>query len=183
MYESTLSQVLLNIKIARRKFMPKALAKSYSSHLKRLITTLLDYLTKKQFPEDWPKSLEGFELVVESESGPLMVSPVGQLITPSTIPGAIFVDFISKNLKVAELRRNDYQKSKYIEIDLLEKCKAQLELSSLAKDDSISSNEMISCMQRLLESDIKLKNLNVFISNYYSIFNDGTITIPHNFNQ
>lgn len=183
MYESTLSQVLLNIKISRRRFMPKALAKNYSSHLKRLITTLLDYLTKKQFPESWPESLEGFELVVESESGPLMVSPVGQLITPSTIPGTIFVDFITKHLEEAKIRRDDYQTSKYIEIDMLEKCKSQLELSSLAKDDSITCAEMISCMERLMKSDIKLKNLNIFISNYYSIFNDGTITIPHNFHQ
>lgn len=110
MYESTLSQVLLNIKIKRRKFMPKALAREYSSHLKRLITTLLDYLTKNKYPESWPKSLEDFELVVESESGPLMLSPVGQLITPSTCPGVILVDFITKNLDEAKIRQEAYQK-------------------------------------------------------------------------
>lgn len=73
MYENTLSQVLLDIKIKRRKFMPKALAREYSSHLKRLITTILDYLTKNKFPDSWPKSLKNYQLVVESESGPLML--------------------------------------------------------------------------------------------------------------
>lgn len=63
MYENTLSQVLLNIKITRRKFMPKTMAKSYSSHLSRVITNLLDYLSKNKFPKDWPATLVDYELV------------------------------------------------------------------------------------------------------------------------
>lgn len=63
MYENTLSQVLLNIQITRRKFMPKTLAKSYSSHLSRVITNVLDYLSKNKFPKTWPNGLEDYELV------------------------------------------------------------------------------------------------------------------------
>lgn len=63
MYENTLSQVLLNIKIARRKFMPKTMAKSYSSHLSKVITNLLDYLSKNKFPKTWPDHLADYELV------------------------------------------------------------------------------------------------------------------------
>jgi hypothetical protein len=64
MYENTLSQVLLNIKITRRKFMPKTMAKSYSSHLSRVITNLLDYLSKNKFPKTWPDNgLADYELV------------------------------------------------------------------------------------------------------------------------
>lgn len=110
MYENTLSQVLRDIKIARRKFMPKTLAKNYSSHLSKLITNILDWLCKNKFPESWPASLRDYELVVESESGPLMVSPTGQLITPSTCPGFLLVDFISKNLDDATIKQEAYKK-------------------------------------------------------------------------
>lgn len=110
MYENTLSQVLLGIQIARRKFMPKTLAQNYSSHLSRVITNILDYLTKNKFPEDWPESLRAYELVVESESGPLMVSPTGQLISPSTCPGFLLVDFISRHLEEADIRKAAYMK-------------------------------------------------------------------------
>lgn len=110
MYENTLSQVLLDIKIARRKFMPKTLAKNYSSHLSRVVTNLLDYLSKNKYPESWPDSLKNYELVVESESGPLMVSPTGQLIMPSTCPSFLLVDFITKNLEDANIKQNAYMK-------------------------------------------------------------------------
>jgi Domain of unknown function (DUF4461) len=110
MYENTLSQVLLDIKIARRKFMPKTLAKNYSSHLSKVITNILDYLGKNKFPETWPETLRDFELVVESESGPLMVSPTGQLISPSTCPGFLLVDFITTNLEEATIRQTAYKR-------------------------------------------------------------------------
>lgn len=110
MYENTLSQVLLDIKIARRKFMPKTLAQNYSSHLSRVITNILDFLGKNKFPESWPESLRDYELVVESESGPLMISPTGQLISPSTCPGFLLVDFISKNLEDASIKQAAYKK-------------------------------------------------------------------------
>jgi len=109
MYENSLSQVLLGITIARRKFMPKTLAKSYSSHLSRVITNMLDYLTKNKYPKSWPESLRDYELVVESESGPLMVSPTGQFISPSTCPGFLLVDFITTHLDEAKERQHAYK--------------------------------------------------------------------------
>lgn len=76
MYENTLSQVLKSIKISRRKFMPKILVREYIRHLSGLTTNILDYLTKNKYPDTWPNSLQDYELVVESESGPLMVKLV-----------------------------------------------------------------------------------------------------------
>ena len=75
-----------------------------------MITNVLDYLGKNKFPESWPASLKDYELVVESESGPLMVSPTGQLIAPSTCPGFLLVDFITKNLEEASNRQEIYKK-------------------------------------------------------------------------
>lgn len=65
-YELALSQVLRNIVVSRRKFMPKAQVVNYASHLRKLTTTLLDYLTTHSYPKSWPENLECFEIVVES---------------------------------------------------------------------------------------------------------------------
>lgn len=181
MYENTLSQVLRDIQVARRKFMPKTLAENYSSHLSKVITNILDFLTKNKFPESWPETLKDYELVVESPAGPLMVSPTGQLISPSSCPGFLLVDFISKNLEEANIRKAAYKKNKYIERDLHKKCIAQLGLNTLLKDDNITPELMIDCMNRLLKTDLKLKNLNLHISTYYSVLTDGTICVPWNF--
>lgn len=65
-YEVALSQVLRNIRIARRKFMPKQQAVGYAGHLRKMTTTLLDYLSTKKYPKTWPEDLKDYEIVVES---------------------------------------------------------------------------------------------------------------------
>lgn len=73
-------------------------------------------------------------------------------------------------------------RNKYIERDLHKKCIEKLELNSFLKDDNITPELMITCMERLLSANIKFNNLNVHVTNYYSILTDGTICIPWNFN-
>lgn len=65
-YESALSQVLRDIHIARRKFMPKAQVVNYADQLRKVTTSMLDYLTYNKYPKTWPESLKDFELVIES---------------------------------------------------------------------------------------------------------------------
>lgn len=162
--------------------MPKERAQSYTSHLSKIITTLLDYLQKNKFPSSWPDDgLANFELVVESEAGPLMLSPTGQLITPSTCPGFLLVDFITRHLDEATVRQEAYNRHKYIERDYHKKCMEELGFSTLLKDDNITPELMIECMERLLKSGLKFNNLNFYITSYYSILSDGTICIPWNF--
>lgn len=75
-------------------------------------------------------------------------------------------------------------RNKYIEKDLHKACIENLRLNTLIKDDSISPDMMIDCMQRLLKignSKLKLNNLNINVTNYYSILSDGTVCIPWNF--
>lgn len=100
-YEYALSQVLLKIRVSRRKFMPKAQAAAYTSHLRKVTTSLLDYLSNRKYPSTWPETLSDYELVVESEAGPLMISPTGQMIVPATHPGPLLVDFITNHLTEA----------------------------------------------------------------------------------
>lgn len=100
-YEYALSQVLRRIRIKRRKFMPKTSANDYTGYLRLLITSLLDYLSTNKFPKSWPDSMEEFEIVVESEAGPLMISPTGQIITPATCPAFLLIDYITNHMKEA----------------------------------------------------------------------------------
>lgn len=65
-YEYALSQVLRQIRIKRRKFMPKTQAIQYTSHLRNLTTSLLDFLGRNKYPKVWPESMNEYEIVIES---------------------------------------------------------------------------------------------------------------------
>ncbi|XP_058120696.1 T-cell activation inhibitor, mitochondrial [Anopheles ziemanni] len=180
-YEYALSQVLRNIRIGRRKFMPKAQAMAYASHLRKITTALLDYLGRSKFPKAWPQDLSKFELVVESEAGPLMVSPTGQLIVPATCPGSLLVDFLTNHLAEALDKQNSYDSQKHIERDLHARCVAQFRLLTLTKDDSVTPDRMIECLEKLLSegaTGLELADLNLTITTYYSVLADGTVCIP-----
>uniref|UniRef100_A0A182NF04 T-cell activation inhibitor, mitochondrial n=1 Tax=Anopheles dirus TaxID=7168 RepID=A0A182NF04_9DIPT len=186
-YEYALSQVLRNIRIGRRKFMPKAQAMAYASHLRKITTALLDYLGKSKFPKTWPTDLSQFELVVESEAGPLMVSPTGQLIVPATCPGSLLVDFLTNHLAEALEKQRSYDRQKHIERDLHARCLAQFRLLSLTKDDSVTPDRMIECLEKLLAhgagGGLELADLNLTITTYYSVLSDGTVCIPWDWKQ
>lgn len=183
-YENTLSQVLKRIKIGRRKFMPKQQAVEYAGHLMKVTTNLNDYLSVNKFPKSWPNSLQEYEIVVESEAGPLMVSPTGQLIAPATCPGFMLVDFITSNLAEARERNKKYQEEKHIERDLTEKCIQQLKLKSLTKDDSVTPEKMIVSLKALLKTTCEsFKDLELHITNFYTVLSDGTVCIPWDFDK
>uniref|UniRef100_A0A1A9UL86 T-cell activation inhibitor, mitochondrial n=1 Tax=Glossina austeni TaxID=7395 RepID=A0A1A9UL86_GLOAU len=182
-YENTLSQVLRKIKIGRRKFMPKQQAREYASHLIKVTTTIGDYLSRNKFPKNWPTSLNGYEIVVESEAGPLMVSPTGQLIVPAACPGFMLVDFITNNLDTAEELMKKYAYEKHIERELTQQCIEQLKLKNLTKEDLITPDKMIKTLTALLRyKSAQFEGLNLNISNYYSVLTDGVVCIPWDFN-
>lgn len=183
-YELTLSQVLRGIQIGRRKFMPKTQASGYAKYLMKVTTSLNDYLSKQNYPENWPESLKEFTIVVESEAGPLMVSPTGQFITPATCPGSILVDFISQNMESARERMFKYEKDKHVEQQLIENCLVQLKLQSLTKDDAVTPDKMIAALQDLLTCKPQhLAQIKLHISHYYSVLVDGVVCIPWDFMQ
>lgn len=183
-FERSVSRVLRDIKLVRRKFQPKTMAKQYENNLRRLTTTLSDHQGRYGFPKDWPESLSNYELVVETEAGPLMVSPTGQFIVPSSCPSTLLVNFITDNLDEAKRLNKHYQSHKHIEKDLEKKCVDEFELSDISKDDNISPDLMINCCSRLLRNKESLKYLlegsHLYVANYYSIMSDGQICIPWN---
>lgn len=65
-FERAVSQVLRDIKVVRRKFMPKVLAGEYERHLQQITTALSDYKGRREYPKVWPESFKDYEIVVET---------------------------------------------------------------------------------------------------------------------
>ncbi|XP_044752286.1 T-cell activation inhibitor, mitochondrial [Coccinella septempunctata] len=184
-FEKAVSQVLRNIRIGRRKFMFKIMAGEYERNLLQITTSMSDYLSYRKFPKSWPDSLQNFELVVENEAGPLMVSPTGQFIIPSSLPGQLLVSFITTHMDEAKIKSNNYKQDKHKEKYLHSKCKDEFNLEFLRKDDNVTPELMIKCCERLLsnkhEINTFLKGMRLNICTYYSVLSDGIICIPWNF--
>ncbi|XP_039751126.1 T-cell activation inhibitor, mitochondrial [Pararge aegeria] len=185
-YEKALSSILRNIHICRRKFMPKVSAAQYCSHLRQLITSIGDfYGNGRKIPESVPESLSKYEIVVEPEAGPLMVSPTGQFITPSSCPAEELIPFIAKNLDEATLLLTEYSINKHVEKALHNEVKERFGLLELQKDDSITPGLMILCCQRLLtridKVGMKLHGNILYVTHYYSVLSEGVLCIPWNF--
>lgn len=185
-YEKALSSILRDIHICRRKFMPKVSAAQYCSHLRQLITSIGDfYGCGKKVPESVPESLSKYEIVVEQEAGPLMLSPTGQFITPSSCPADELILFITNHLDEATQLLTEYSINKHVEKALFKEVKERFGLLELHKDDSITPGLMILCCQRLLtridKLETKLHGSILYVTHYYSVLSDGVLCIPWNF--
>ncbi|CAH2076635.1 unnamed protein product, partial [Iphiclides podalirius] len=185
-YEKALSTILRDIHICRRKFMPKVSAIQYCNHLRQLITSIGDFYGQgKKFPSSVPDSLSKYEIVVEPEAGPLMVSPTGQFITPSSCPADELVTFIANHLDEATLLLTEYSINKHVEKALYIEVKERYGLLELHKDDSITPALMIMCCQRLLtridKLNTKLRGNILYVTHYYSVLSEGVLCIPWDF--
>ncbi|XP_012142099.1 T-cell activation inhibitor, mitochondrial isoform X1 [Megachile rotundata] len=187
-FEKAVSQVLLDIKVGRRvlymcrKFMPKVMVSQYERQLRQLTTTLSDYRGRRNYPKVWPTNLSTYEIVIEAEAGPLMLSPTGQFIVPSSCPSFLLVNFITENLDEATKRLHHYNNIKYVERELHDKAVKQLGLTALNKDDSITPDLMIQCCERLLlHKNVLaplLEGVMLWVTHYYSVMSDGVLCIP-----
>jgi len=50
----------------RRKFQQKVMVSDYESQLRRLATNLNDYRGFRNYPAEWPDTLQQYRLVVET---------------------------------------------------------------------------------------------------------------------
>ena len=182
--EKALSQSLRNIKIVRRRNQPLRLVDDYKQQLLRLVTNISDYLSKKKLPEDWPETLQDYELCVDNQSSPLTLSGTGQFIVPASCPGFLLVPFISENMKLAKEKMSQVEENQLAELNLVIKCINELGLIQLERDDSLTTPDMIECCNRLLKSAPNIRHLthgnHILVTRYYSVNTDGIVCIPWN---
>jgi len=182
--QKALSQNLRNIKIVHRKDQPIRLVDDYKKQLIRLVTNVSDYLSKQSLPAHWPDSMDKFELCVDNESSPLMLSSTGQFIVPASCPGFLLVPFVNDNMSKALELMAKVEDDKMAELNLIIKCINELGLIQLDRDDSLDSGTMIKCCSRLLKAAPNIRHLthgnHIVVSRYYSVNSDGVICIPWN---
>ncbi|CAB3366455.1 Hypothetical predicted protein [Cloeon dipterum] len=150
--EQAVSGLLKDIMVVRRKFQQKVLVSEYEAMLRRLATSLNDYRGFRNYPAEWPESLKNFRLVVETAAGPLMLSPTGQFIVPSSCPAFLLVNFLSSNLEKAKNVLAKYQSDKMLEKILKKQVLVHLGLDDLRKDDAVTPERMVKCCERLLDA-------------------------------
>ncbi|XP_068207546.1 T-cell activation inhibitor, mitochondrial-like [Palaemon carinicauda] len=182
--QKAVSNTLRNIQVTHRKYQPFFLAENYSQQLQRLVTALGDYHGSRGFPKSWPESLSSLQLVVESAAGPLMLSPTGQILTPSSCPPWLLVNFITENMDHAKQRIHSYESIRDREKALHAKCMEDIGLDFLEKNDAIAPDMMIDCLERLLTSshrlNVLLSGARLWITTYYTVMIDGEVCIPWN---
>lgn len=179
---NTVSQVLRDIQVVHRKFQPPVLASSYEKQLRKLSASLADHWVKYGYPPSWPESLKEYELVVEGETGPLMLSPTGQFIISSSCPAFLVVKFITEHLDEASQNMRDYSQNKHLERELYQQCMEELQPASLRKADNVTPDKMIMFCSRLLSCQYSivdfLRGQHVYVCDYYSVLASGEICIP-----
>ncbi|KAK3885945.1 hypothetical protein Pcinc_009878 [Petrolisthes cinctipes] len=183
--QKAVSNALRGIQVTHRKYQPYVLVDSYIGHLKRLVTALGDYRGRDAFPASWPDSLKELQLVVESAAGPLMLSPTGQILAPSSCPPWLLVNFITENMEEAKKMIKDYESIRWREVELHQQCCELLELDLLDKDDSVQPAMMVQCLEQLVNQAPRLTPLlsgaRVWITQYFAVMLDGEICIPWDF--
>lgn len=183
--EKILSDLLRGISIVRPNNIQ--IAKKYVNQLTKFSKTIYRYVENNTtiFPEVWPQSLGEYRLIVESDSGPLMLSKEGYFIVPASCPASLFVRFITDNLSKASQTLRMDEKNLMKEKRIIDECIVVFGLEGLDKDENIIPEQMIDFGQRLLSMKDHfrpyLKGLHVRVSMYYSVLHDGQICVPFNF--
>lgn len=161
------------------------LAENYVNQLKKLIRCIEEYKYLEGLPRTWPVSLAEYRLMVESENGPLMLSPSGEFIVPAGCPASLFVRFVSEHLQEARSAMVRYRTHLTEEENVREQCRVTFGLECLDKDDNITPEQMIDFGRRLLMKKDQfipyLRGTHLKVSMYYSVLNDGQMCIPIDF--
>ncbi|OQR75687.1 hypothetical protein BIW11_08257 [Tropilaelaps mercedesae] len=182
--EKVLSEVLRGIQVSHERLNNRTLAHKYIVQIDKLTRSIQRWLWINNFPTSLPADLSTFTLVVESDAGPLMVSPQGEIIVPASCPAQIFVDFLERNLALTEEVMLRHSVSILEEEELRGQLIWKLGLRELSKDDTISSHRMVTCLTNLLvhsdELATRLQDRHLRVSNCFSVLQDGILCIPAN---
>ena len=96
-----------------------------------------NYRSRNKYPEAWPECLDKFQLVVEGNAGPLMLSPSGQFIAPSSCPISLLVSFITDNMEEARARLDKHGNALEEEKLAIAKCIQKVEYNSIQIKSSL----------------------------------------------
>lgn len=143
------------------------------------------YEINQGFPIYWPDSLIEHRLMIELDSGPLVLSPSGDFVVPVSCPIGVLIRFINENLHQASQMVDKDEFNLEHERILMKECIDTFRLSTLEKDINITPEQMIEFCRRLLDNGDRYKNdlidAHIKVSMYYTVMHDGQIYVPFNF--
>ncbi|XP_037068047.1 uncharacterized protein LOC119089450 [Pollicipes pollicipes] len=155
---------------------------SYEQQLRRMVTSMGDFWGRHGYPRAWPNRLSHLQLVVESESGPLFLSPTGQIIAPSSCPPSLLVRYITDCMVEAAEKLDEYARLSREETRVTAECAAALGLRRLDKQDNITPALMLACCRRLLAHRHRLaphvRDWHLTVAQYYAVDSDGACCLP-----
>ncbi|CAL9706307.1 unnamed protein product [Knipowitschia caucasica] len=131
-----------------------------------------------------PRSLEGLALMLDNQRSSPALHDRGHFLIPVTSDLFTLQAFLQGHAPEARRRTQRHLQQKREEDLSLQRCLVSLSLSSLSKDPSVSSVQMWSCCERLLElRPPLLQGLELQVCSYYSVLQDGEVCVPWDWNN
>ncbi|KAG8572864.1 hypothetical protein GDO81_012195 [Engystomops pustulosus] len=128
-----------------------------------------------------PRSLRGLQMILENDSFVPRLHEMGHFIIPAVCDPPSLQWFLLANAEKAREKLKRKEELKIEEQELTQACKDSASLSRLYKEPSVSCEQMINCCRRLIEEPLpNLLGMNLCISHYYSVLQDGDLCIPWN---
>lgn len=126
-----------------------------------------------------PRSLQGLSMVLDNNRSVPSLHELGHFLIPVTSDPPTLQAFLQSHAPEARHRTQRHLQLKLEEEASVQRCLSSLSLRSLTKERSISSFQMSQCCGRLLElRPPLLQGLNVRVSRYYSVLQDGDLCVP-----
>uniref|UniRef100_A0A3Q4G3T8 T cell activation inhibitor, mitochondrial n=1 Tax=Neolamprologus brichardi TaxID=32507 RepID=A0A3Q4G3T8_NEOBR len=124
-----------------------------------------------------PRSLQGLTMLLEDRSSPSL-HEMGHFIIPIKCDLPALQVFLQNH--APEARRRIQRKNLQAEEEAVVKlCLETLSLRSLSKEPSVSPAQMIQCCERLLEQrSPHMQGLQICVSHFYSVMQDGDLCVP-----
>ncbi|KAK7886059.1 hypothetical protein WMY93_025680 [Mugilogobius chulae] len=131
-----------------------------------------------------PRSLEGLSMVLDNNRSMPSLHDLGHFLIPVTSDPSKLQSFLQSHAPEARRRTQRRLQQKREEDSAVHQCLVSLSLHTLSKEPSISSVQMNLCCSRLLElRPPLLQGLDLRVSRYYSVLQDGDVCVPWDWNN
>ncbi|KAI9520778.1 hypothetical protein NQZ68_013183 [Dissostichus eleginoides] len=126
-----------------------------------------------------PRSMQGLSMLLENDRTNPSLHEMGYFIIPTTCDPPKLQVFLQSHAPEARQRTQRRNQLQAEEAAVVKLCLHNLSLSSLSKEPSVSSSQMIMCCNRLVEQRSPLmQGLHICVSQFYSVMQDGDLCVP-----
>ncbi|XP_029959397.1 T-cell activation inhibitor, mitochondrial [Salarias fasciatus] len=126
-----------------------------------------------------PRSLQGLSVMLDNHRSTSSLHEMGHFIIPTTSDPSRLQLFLQSHAPEARQRTQRHKRLQAEEDAAVQLCLRSLSLGSLSKDPSVGPVQMLSCCRRLLDQRSPLlQGLQVCVSHFYSVMQDGDLCIP-----